>query len=215
MTYDINIKNEEEDVIDNVIKKLQIHMDYNKQTLFGLASKMGFSYQPFYRLFTKKHLPTINSLNMIANYFDCNISELIDDEIFLDINCYSNYNDYYKNIKQKDIIRIYINYKEYLLLLNKTFFAIQISDTIEQEAPINYYKIFYQTDSFNYDGYYLSNYDAKNIFLKIVNVSSSYVTAIIDNKEFKVTLDKIKPIAKFYNYLAPVNNNSLIKGRIK
>lgn len=215
MEYDVSFDNKKEDVIDNVIIKLKMHMDHNKQTLFGLAAKMGFSYQPFYRLFTKKHLPTINSLNMIASYFDCNIQELIDSKIFIDIDCYLSDEDYCKNKKQKEVIRIYINYNEYLSLINKTFFAIKISHVLEHDFPISYYKIFYQTDNFNSDGSYLLKYNAKNVFLKIVNISSSYVTAIINDKETKITLDKIKAIAKFYNYLELVNNNSLVKGRIK
>ncbi|MCC2645852.1 MAG: hypothetical protein K0R94_1630, partial [Burkholderiales bacterium] len=61
-----DLLNQEVTVLDNVINKLQVYMDQNGQTLYGLASTMGFAYQPFYRLMTKKHLPTLNSLSIIA-----------------------------------------------------------------------------------------------------------------------------------------------------
>ena len=86
--------NIEEKTIDNIIEKLTVYMDRNNQTMHGLATTMGFSYQPFYRLMTKKSLPTITSLASISKYLNCTISQLTDENIFLDIKSFDSIANY-------------------------------------------------------------------------------------------------------------------------
>src|SRR5690349_12135949 len=97
--------------LTNVINKLQIYMDQNKQTLHGLAATMGFSYQPFYRLITKKHMPTISSLGLIASHLNCSIAEVTSENIFIDINCYKNIDANF-NAANNNKCRVYIPYEK-------------------------------------------------------------------------------------------------------
>src|SRR6185437_5617204 len=165
-----SLLNQEVTVLDNVINKLQVYMDQNKQTLYGLASTMGFAYQPFYRLITKKHLPTLNSLSVIAAHFNCSVSELIHEDVFVDVDCFSSFDDAASAIKTSKI-RIYIPYNQFLPLIHSNFFTTKAGASdqtgkqknTEMPSIINGNAIFYRVDNINIDGVFLVNYNSKNI----------------------------------------------------
>lgn len=218
-----SLLNQEATILDNVINKLQVYMDQNKQTLYGLASTMGFAYQPFYRLITKKHLPTLNSLTVIAAHFDCSVSELIHEDIFIDIDCFSNFDDSVVAVKTPKI-RVYIPYRQFLPLIHNNFFAIQgfASDQASKQKQTEIQKIsssgsvFYRIDTINIDGIFLVNYKSKNMLIEVVSISSKYIVAILDGKETKVDITDIKPIARFFSGLTLIDKNqNIIVGAIK
>lgn len=201
-------------VLDNVINKLQVYMDQNDQTLYGLASTMGFAYQPFYRLMTKKHLPTLNSLSVIADHFDCTVSELIHEDVFVDIDCFNNLEDATISADSSRI-RVYIPYNDFLPLMYSAFFAVKVgvSGQISKQknekvqSIYNSSAIFHRVDSISIDGVFLVNYKSKNILLEVLSISSKYVIAILEGKETKIDTSTIKPIAQFFSYLSLVNKS--------
>ncbi len=212
-----SLLNQEVTVLDNVINKLQVYMDQNKQTLYGLASTMGFAYQPFYRLITKKHLPTLNSLTIIAAHFDCSVSELIHEDIFIDINCFDSFDDA-ALMKETSKIRVYIPYKQFLPLTHNSFFAVkapaseQTSKQNKGEVQLiaNGCSVFYRLDYINIDGIFLINYKSKNMLIEVLSVSSKYIVALLNGKETKIDVHSIRPIARFFSGLALINKNQPI-----
>src|SRR6185437_1496994 len=218
-----SVLNQEVTILDNVINKLQVYMDQSKETLYGLASTMGFAYQPFYRLITKKHLPTLNSLSVIAAHFNCSVSELIHEDIFVDIDCFSNFDDAVAAVKTPKI-RIYIPYNQFLPLIHNNFFAMKVfaSDQTGKQKQTEVQKvagsssIFYRVDTINIDGIFLVNYKSKNMLIEVLSISSKYIVAILDGKETKIDITGIKPIAQFFSGLTLINKNQpIIVGVIK
>lgn len=200
--------------LDNVINKLQISMDQNDQTLYGLASKMGFSYQPFYRIITKKHLPTIDSLVMIAKHFDCSVSELINEKIFCDVQLFSKVNDLIKQ-QLKSIIRIYVPYAEFIPLIKKEFFCLEdIPDKEILNTKASNIYVFYKTNTIEMDGIFLVHYQNKIRLLNIVSVSSKYIVIEEDKQEIKIEQCAIQTIAKFFNFLM-LNYDSILTGVLR
>lgn len=197
-----NLKHTPEDIaLNNVINKLQIYMEQTNQTLHGLATTMGFTYQPLYRLMTKKHLPTISSLGLIATHLKCNISELTSENIFIDINCYSDMAANF-NTKSNTKCRAYIPYKEYSVLLQHSFFAVKDKNTNNKmTSNDNIYQLFYHVDSILMDGLFLVNYNSKKTLITVLSVSSKYIVIEEKNQEVKIDIKSIQPIAKFFSYL--------------
>ncbi|MCC2624388.1 MAG: hypothetical protein K0R14_261 [Burkholderiales bacterium] len=208
---------QEATILDNVINKLQIYMDQNKQTLYGLAAKMGFAYQPFYRLMTKKHLPTLNSLTVIASHFGCSVAELIHEDVFIDVDCYDSFADAV-NMKKSPKIRAYVPYKKYSQLIYSNFFAVKghvpwqgyEQSSTDHKAIDSKYAIFYRVDTISIDGVFLVNYKSKDVLLEVVSVSSKYVIALLNGKETKIDVASIKPIAHFFSYLTLMKKNQPI-----
>lgn len=165
---------QEATILDNVINKLQIYMDQNKQTLYGLAAKMGFAYQPFYRLMTKKHLPTLNSLTIIASHFDCTVAELIHEDVFIDVDCFDNFADAV-SAKRAPKIRAYIPYDKYIQLINSNFFAVKgqvpwqsyEQTSTDHKSSDSKYALFYRVDTMSIDGVFLVNYKSKDVLLEV------------------------------------------------
>lgn len=190
--------------LNNVINKLQIYMEKNKQTLHGLATTMGFSYQPFYRLMTKKHLPTISSLSLIASHLNCSIAELTHNDVFIDI---SYYHTLSVNLDEesKKKCRIYIPYEQYYMYLNCHFFAIEYQNENIQYVTLadldKMYQLFYSIDNISMDGLFLVNYNSQNVLINVMSASSKYVVVEENKKEHKIDIKLIKPIAKFFSYL--------------
>jgi transcriptional regulator with XRE-family HTH domain len=199
---------QEATILDNVINKLQIYMDQNKQTLYGLAAKMGFAYQPFYRLMTKKHLPTLNSLTIIASHFDCSVSELIHEDVCIDVDCFDNFADAISK-KKAPKVRTYIPYNKFLPIMNSNFFAVKAhvpwhgyeQSGSDHKPADNKYAVFYRVDTISIDGVFLVNYKSKDVLLEVLSVSSKYIIALLNGKETKIDVDSIKPIAHFFSYL--------------
>lgn len=210
MNSDANNILNETNLLDNVINKLKLSMIQNNQNLHELASSMGFSYLAVYRLFSKKHLPTINSLELIASNLNCTVSELIDNRIFLNIKCFNSINDKVKNNIPEYMIRVYINYNEFSSLIANNFFAIigylektsfLRENSIFDFKSEDYYAIFYDTDKIDIDGQFLVEYNSQKLILNILSVSSKYVIVLENDVETKIDLNLIKPIAKFFNYV--------------
>ena len=210
--------------IDNVIQKLNIFMTRNNQTMHALASNMGFAYQPFYRFMTKKSLPTISSLDTIAQNLNCTVSELIADNVFLDINAYESIDNFLDNILPKNI-RIYLPeniIKEYLF--NK-FFSIKVNcnnfstlfsfNGIEYNVNTNIFQLFIVTNKIDIDGYFLVDYQNHIQILHIVNVSRIVVTANYNGELVSIPVAEIKVFAQFINYVELPNHSHLIINAIE
>lgn len=198
--------------LNNVINKLQIYMDRNKQTLHGLATTMGFAYQPFYRLMTKKHLPTISSFGLIASHLNCSIAELSHENVFLDINYYSDISEYLKR-ENSETCRIYIPYEQYRNHLNSSFFAIQskqknIKDKCAANSHGQLYELFYSVDNILMDGTFLAEYKDKKILINVLSISSKFIIIEENSTEVKVDIKLITPIAKFFSYLELTSHNT-------
>ncbi|MFN8769532.1 MAG: hypothetical protein ACK5Z5_01255 [Neisseriaceae bacterium] len=210
-----NLENSPENVaLNNVINKLQIYMDKNKQTLYGLATTMGFAYQPFYRLVTKKHLPTISSFGLIASHLNCSISELANENIFIDICCYTNMSADL-NDESGEKCRVYISYQEYQKYLSNRFFAVKCQDIVYNEINkvVNLgtlYHLFYCVDSFLIDGIYLVKDNDKKKLINVLSISSKFLIIEENGKEVKVDIEQIQPIAKLFSYLE-LNNDKTTK----
>lgn len=206
----------EEKLIDNVINKLQIHMEQNKQNLHSLAAKMGFAYQPFYRLLTKRHLPTINSLDIIAKHLNCTLGELVHEDIFTDLPSFNNINNVFTE-DHNSTIRMYLSCEQFAPLMNAKFFAVKFNPSSiseSKEVLAHYYQIFYCIDSVNIDGIFLINYKAKNILLDVLSISSKFIVTEIKGEEVKIDVNEIKPIGKFFNYLT-ITEQNILTGAIK
>lgn len=194
----------EDEVMDNVVNKLRIYMEKNALTLHGLASKIGFAYQPFWRLMTKKHSPTINSLSMIVPHFDCTISELINDNVFLDVALFNNVEAFINKNDIESKIRIYIPHTQFLPLIHKQFVAIKIClqkhNTTSDLQPFDI-SVFYLVNSIDIDGVFLVNYNNENILLDVFSISTKYIWTYLNGKEVKIDKSQVVPLAKFFNYL--------------
>lgn len=210
----LSINTTETPVLDNVINKLHIYMEQNDQTLYGLASKMGFSYQPFYRIITKKHLPTIDSLVMIANHFNCTVSELIADKVFCDINLFAKANDIIKQ-QIKSNIRIYIPYTQFLPLVKKEFFCLEElpeKGILGMDTSDAY--VFYKTEVIDIDGIFLVMHQNKIRLLNVVSISSKYIVVEENKQEIKIEQCEVQALAKFFNFLT-INYDSVLAGVLK
>ncbi|MCC2624396.1 MAG: hypothetical protein K0R14_269 [Burkholderiales bacterium] len=192
--------------IDNIIEKLQIHMQRNKQTMHGLASSMGFDYQPFYRLMTKKSLPTVGSLDHIASKLNCSISELIADDVFLDIASFESIEDYLAG-KPSDFIRVYIrgemlqDAEECIAIktsINETEYNL---NNIPYTVNTNVYQLFTVTRKINIDGFFMVKYKNKTTMLEVINISSKIITAKYDNKIIQIAVEDLIPYAKFITHI--------------
>jgi len=201
MLNDIDTKS-----IENIIEKLQIHMQRNNQTMHGLASSMGFDYQPFYRLMTKKSLPTISSLNHIAEKLNCSISELLADHIFIDIPSFTSIENYLAN-RSAAPIRIFIT-KEMLQDMDECI-AIKTDipnknhqlNNIEYLLNTNVYQLFTVTSKINIDGFFLVKYKKQITILEVVSISSKVIMAMVDGKIVQIPTEDLEAYAKFITYI--------------
>jgi len=201
MLNDIDTKS-----IDNITQKLQIHMQRNNQTMHGLASSMGFDYQPFYRLMTKKSLPTISSLNHIAEKLNCSISELLADHIFLDVPGFTSIENFLAN-KSSTSIRIYITTD----MLRDMDECIAIKTDIPDEnhqlnnidfhLNTNVYQLFTVTSKINIDGFFLVKYRKQITMLEVVSISSKVIMAIVDGKIVQIPTEDLEAYVKFITYI--------------
>lgn len=198
---ELNTKNSPDEVaLDNAIYKLKIYMDRTKQTLHGLANTMGFAYQPFYRLMTKKHIPTISSFGIIASHLNCTISELTNDTFFLDINYFQNITDDLSQ-ETENKCRVYIPHEKYKNYLHEYFFALSTKAIKNNTTQENLYYLFYLSKNINIDGTFLVKHNNKIKIINVLSVSSKFIVIEDNQQEIKIDLNEITPIAKLFSYL--------------
>lgn len=210
--------------IDNVIEKLQVYMNRKDQTMHGLAHSMGFAYQPFYRLMTKKNLPTISSLDSIAQNLGCTISELTSSEVFLDVPCYDSIESYLEN-KTTNTVRVYLPYemlqsflKEELIVLKTSLISKQLDfdlNNINYFANTNVYQLFTVSKKLSLDGFYLVKYQNKMQILETLSVSSKMITAKIKGATVQVPFAELEIFAKFISYVElPNHRQQVVYGKL-
>jgi transcriptional regulator with XRE-family HTH domain len=192
--------------IDNIIEKLQLHMQRNNQTMHGLASSMGFDYQPFYRLMTKKSLPTVSSLDHIASKLNCSISELIADDVFLNVASFDSIKNYLAD-KSSNLIRVYVrgeilqDAEECIAIktgINSTEYCL---NNIPYSLNTNVYQLFTVTSRINIDGFFLVKYKNEITMLEVINISSKLITAKYNGKIIQIPVENLIPYAKFITYI--------------
>lgn len=208
--------NHEDRLLENVINKLQIYMEQHDDTLYALAAKVGFAYQPFYRLINKKHMPTLGSLVMIAEHFSCTVAELIDENVFIDIDLFESTNKLTDSMAK---IRVYIAYAKFLPLIHEQFFALRFSPKEQAILPnqddqidsaFKQVCVCYKITDIKIDGIFLVKYKNKITLLNILSISSKYVVVDFNGIETKVDKEQLTPIAQFFGYLNLSNHNELI-----
>lgn len=201
--------------LDNIVNKLQIYLRRTNQTLYGLAASMGFQYQPLYRIMSKKHIPTIVSVELIAKYFKCTVAELIQEKVFLDIKYYDDFSQIL-NISNVDTCRIYISYVTYLPLIQYNFFAVKHNNILAKNGLYQTYQIFYYIDKFLLGGKYLVEHNGQKIIINILSISSKeIIVETSTNQEEKIDISLIKPIAKFFNTFEVYDDNLSVSIGIK
>lgn len=198
----------ENKALANTIEKLNFYMDKTGQTLFGLAAQMGIKYQPLYRLVYKKYLPTINSLHGIANYFNCNISELIMDEIFIDIPTFNTPAQVLSKLPS-GVLRVYVPFSFREELIAKDFFALKVDDIKTDKdntgniniVPRNkHYQIFYWDSTVDI-GIFLVKHNDNHTILEILNKSRTHILTKDNENEKSLLISEIQSIAKFFCYV--------------
>lgn len=187
-------------LIQNIINKVTTYMDKNNQTLFNLAQTTGFAYQPLHRLMKGMSVPSLSSLAMLSDYLNCSISELINDEFFLDVDVINNINELpqYKSTKQA---RIYIPFHEFTPHLHKKFIVVVDPD----DNTMN--RVFYLTNEIIGDGEFIVIYKKKYVVFNVILSSSKFV--LIENKgrEEKIATSELQVLGKLFKYSVICNHN--------
>lgn len=213
--------------IENVSKKLQIYLDEHNLSVLKLSQLIDVKYQTLKRIVEIDNvdsLPNISSIISLARFFDCSLSELLDDKIILPIKCYSSL-EAYLNQKASNVIKIYIpisQYKEYKNI--KFLFAINIVDVkvtdkllingIPYICPTNNIQLFIGMNNVEYDGYYIAKFNNKINIINVISVSSSFLMVEEGENINKIAKDQIEIIAKYIStgtILINSNNNLLAK----
>ncbi|MCX8515039.1 MAG: helix-turn-helix domain-containing protein [Burkholderiales bacterium] len=185
-------------LINNIISKLQIHMDKTEQTLYSLSATLGFEYQPFYRLMKNKKLPTISSIAMITEHLQCSIEDLISDKILVEVSLI----DSIENIQTLEVTettKVPMLIQEYLPYIHNTFVALKIEAL--EHLQIEHYKLYCKIDQINTDGVFIARYQGQIVEFNVISTSSTFIIVENDNNEQRIPQDQIEPIAKFFNNL--------------
>lgn len=197
-------------LIDNIISKLQIHMEKTQQTLFSLSATLGFEYQPFYRLMKNRKLPTISSIAMITEHLQCSIDDLISDKILVEINLVDSMESM-QNLELSNLTKIYMPIKEYLPYIHNSFVALKV-ESIEH-LKIEYYKLYCKTNQINTDGRFIARYQEEFVELNVISTSSTFVIIEENGNEERIPQNQIEPVAKFCNNLLMFEaNNAYLQG---
>lgn len=208
--------------IDNIIKKLQVYMQRNSQSMHGLANLLGFAYQPFYRLMTKKNFPTISSLSSISKNLKCSIAELTGDEVFLDVPCYETLDNVILN-DSSSMVRIYMPYELLKLIMHDQFFVVKTYldktlcniNGVEYDFNTNVYQIFSKVSKIDLDGFFLVRYKGETVVLEVINVSRTVIAAKYQNKSTAVPVGELSVFGKFVCFAelkqSDLNHVSLLK----
>jgi transcriptional regulator with XRE-family HTH domain len=197
----------EDQLIENIINKLQMCMKRTGMNLHNLASTLGFQYQPFYRLIKNKKLPAMSSLIKIANYLNYSLGDFLSDKIKVEINILNNLNEFYEGSKKNLLGEVKIPYNYVSKYVCSTFYGL----TTNEVDNLIIAKIYVTIDSVDTDGYYIVKYNNKIIQLKIISISSTFLIIEDNAQEVKVSINDVSPIAKLigealihknnYNYL--------------
>lgn len=194
----------ESHLIQNIVNKLNAYMEQNGQTLFSLAQTTGFAYQPLHRLMKGTSVPNLSSLAMLSDYLNCTISELIDDEFFIDVDVISKM-DELPNYRSNAKSRIYIPYNDFLPHLNKKFLILAESDKQIEN------KVFYLTNEVIGDGEFIVIYNGEHIVMTVILSSSKFILIEKDGKEERIPTEEITVLAKLFKYsvMCDYNNNQI------
>ena len=187
-----------------------------------MATKLGFAYQPFYRLMNKKTPPTLYSLYNIAQNLKCSIAELVDNKtIFFDVNCYQDFEFYFEKKQPNNKIRIYlpleilddVEYGE--LFTIKSEIAenkiINLINGLKYHLDLNTYQLFVSTKKIFLDGIFLIFYDNRLQLVNVINASSTIITINYENSIRELKVQDILVYAKFISFVN-ISNNNLLKG---
>lgn len=191
-----NLTDIENTIADNIISKLQIYMTQTNQTLYSLASSLGFAYQPFYRLIKNRNIPTMTSLIPIANHLHCSVEELLSDKFILIVDMLDNINGF-ASTENNPKVKIRIPYKDYLSYVNDKFIALGTNDI--KVPGVKYCKIYVMTDQINTDGEFIAKHKGKISVLNVISTSSKFIIVESGNEEQRISQDEIEPVAKLFN----------------
>jgi len=187
---------QEKNIANNIANKLEIIIQKKSITTLMLSKLLKLDKQPLYRIMKREHIPNTHFLNVIADYLNCSIIELIDDKFFLDILVYPNFDINSNNFKN---YRIYIRDDKFIDVADKDLFGIANSSDL---------KVFYKADSISSDGIYLVYSDTKEITeINILSVGTNLIIAMINGKEERLSHKDIKIIAKLYKTLPILRSN--------
>ncbi len=201
--------------IDNVIDKLNLIMQREHLTMHGLAIKMAFEYQPFYRLMTQKCVPNLSSLQAVAKNLNCSTAELLAIDNFIDIPAYNNMNDFITN-KGESSIRIYLKSAE---IDHNNFFAIKVQNDNVPNYQINdhdfgvkqrLYQLYIISNTCNTDGFFLVHYNNELINLNVISVSSTTIFAYKNKKKLNIPVEQLTIYGRFFKFIELQNDNSII-----
>lgn len=199
----------EDQLIDNVINKLQMYMKKTGMNLHNLASTIGFQYQPFYRLIKNKRLPAMSSLIIIANYLNYSLGDLLSDKIKIEINILNDLKEFNDLSKKQALGEVKIPYKDVHKYVCSAFYGLNISKV--EHALIA--KICVIVDSIDTDGDYIVKYKNKITTLKVISISSTFIVIEDNTQEIKVPINDIRPIARFIGEaLMHKNNHNYLHG---
>jgi transcriptional regulator with XRE-family HTH domain len=191
---------QELDLVNNVAKKLEIYMQRNNRTMFALSKLMNIDRQPFYRILSRKYVPTISSLFVIASNLNCTVYELISEKVFIDIPVYDDF-----SLKDKCItFRIYISNQDYEIIGDLSIYGVNHNNKI---------RIYYNILDFSNDGVYIVNLNNSRVEIEILSAGSKLVIAKIKNEEHRLSRDQIEPIAKYFKE-APIVEDNFCKRQV-
>ncbi len=187
---------QEKTIVNNIANKLEIILYKNKITILALSKLLKIDKQPLYRIMKREHIPNILFLEMIANYLNCSVLELIDNKFFLEINSYHDIN--YQAQDKPEKYRLYIYTENFMDIANHEFFGI-ISDS--------FIKIFYKINKILQDGYYLIQ-EGNNVVkeVNILSVGANLIIALINNKEVRLDPDTTIVTAKLYKTVSIIQS---------
>lgn len=196
--------------IDNVIEKLQLHIQRTKQSMHELANKLDFGYQPFFRLMTKKNLPTVSALDSIAKILNCTISELTSNNAFLDVPAYNSIDDFQKE-KSIGSVRVYLAKSILNQFLHDELIAIKASlatqsvayklNDIAYISNENLYQLFKVSNELASEKLFVVNHENQIKLMEFSTVTNEMIITIVNDAEVRIPIGDISIIAKFIGYV--------------
>lgn len=187
---------EETVLVDNIINKINIYMQKNNQTLFNFATKLGFAYQPFYKLVNSRGLPNLSSLATLANRLGYTVDELVSDKVIVEINIYNDLKEVGK-ILTPERAKIYLSADKYIKVIQNELIAVKFGD--DNFIGCGLYKIFSLSSIFENDGEYLVVYCDKISLMNVISTSSKFIAVEQNNNEIKIPLNEVISIGKLFD----------------
>jgi transcriptional regulator with XRE-family HTH domain len=179
---------QEKNIVTSIADKLEIILQKNKITILALSKLLAIDKQILYRIMKREHVPNLLFLELISNYLNCTILELLDQRFFLDINVFNEQNT--NNQKECVKYRIYIYDENFKNIVDNNFFGIINGGVI---------KIFYKVTKISHDGFYLINDENNELKeLNILSVGTNLIIALINDKEIRLNPEQIIVSAKLY-----------------